>query len=133
ANGVIDNEMVFDRFLSAEQVALLLASTTALDGLAYLRDIAGVPEGALVWYAPFDARPIPVFSTLTAGIAYETTVAAGTTRNPDAAGLTKGLAYVNVGGSGGIGAFLATTDDEDDLADHQAQFAAEFTQSVRIR
>jgi hypothetical protein len=54
-------------------------------------------------------------------------------RYPDAAGLTKGLAYVNPGGSGGIGAFLATTDDQDDLTDQQAQFAAEFAQSVRIR
>lgn len=132
ANGVIDNEMIFDRFLSATQVGVLLASATALGGLANLRSM-GVPEGALVWYAPFDARPIPVFSPLTAGITYEATAPGGTTRNPDDAGLTKGLAYVNAGGSGGIGAFLATTGSQDDLADQQAQFAAEFTQSVRIR
>jgi hypothetical protein len=132
ANGVIDNEMIFDRFLSSAEVALLMASTTAVGGLAALR-AAGVPEGALVWYAPFDARPIPGFSPLTNGLTYEATVAGGATRSPDAAGLTKGLAYVNAGGSGGIGAFLATTEDEDDLADHQAQFAAEYGQSVRIR
>jgi hypothetical protein len=132
ANGVIDNEMVFDRFLSATEVALLLASATAVGGLAALR-ASGVPEGALVWYAPFDARPIPGFSPLTNGLTYEATVAGGATRSPDGAGLTKGLAYVNAGGSGGIGAFLATTEDEDDLADHQAQFAAEYGQSVRIR
>ncbi len=132
ANGVIDNEMVFDRFLSATQVALLLASTTAVNGLAAARAV-GLPEGTLVWYAPFDSRPIPGFSPLTNGITYEATVAGGATRSPDATGLTKGLAYVNPGGSGGIGAFLATTEDEDDLADHQAQFAAESAQSVRIR
>lgn len=132
ANGVIDNEMVFDRLLSATERGLLLASTTALSGLATLRS-AGVPEGALVWYAPFDAKPIPVFSPLANGITYEATTAGGTTRLPDSTGLTKGLAYVNPGGSGGIGAFLATTGSQDDIADQQAQFAAEFAQSVRIR
>lgn len=132
ANGVIDNEMVFDRFLTDAEMAAVLLSSSPLEGLAILR-AAGTAEGSLVWYAPFDTTPIPGFSALAAGVAYETTVDGGSVRAPDANGLTRGLAYLNPGGSGGIGAFLATTSDQDDIADHQAQFAAEFTQSVRIR
>lgn len=126
AGGVIDNHMIFDSWLTDARMAALLTATSPLAGLAE-------DEGHMVWYAPYDARCIPVFSAVAGGRSYEATTAGGTTRSPDANGLTKGLAYLDATGRKGIAAFLATTASYDDLADHQAEFAAEWDHPVVLR
>lgn len=134
ANGVIDNVQLFDALSDAEAAALS-TSATALGSLPN--------EGRMVWYAPFDAKPIPLGSLLTDGLMYETTTDGGSTRAPDVTGLTKGLAVLrDVGakapglaleGADEVLAFVATGSANDDLDDHHNQFAAVYEQEVRVR
>lgn len=134
-SGVIDNLMGFSDALSDTEVAALATAVSRLAGLP-------TPEGRLVWYVPFDPRPVPLASPLASGRRYEATASGGSSRFP---GLTKALAALDAAvvradgltlaaaqGSD-LAAYLATTDDEDDLADHHAQLAAENSQEVRVR
>lgn len=137
ANGVIDNVGILDKLTDAETVTLL--STAAAMG--------GLPnEGRLVWYAPFDSKPIPLGSAFADGRVYETTTDGGSTRAPDANGLTRAIAVLALGvskrtglalmadnTSHEFGAFLATTNAQDDLGDHHSQFSASNAQEVRVR
>lgn len=121
ANGVITHHRIFDRFLSSAEMQALLTATDAVDNMPD-------PEGACVWHAPYGGHLLPLFSTQTAGLKYETTTALGVTRHPDLGGLTKGLAYLDAGGTRGVGALIATTEPNDDLADQKSQFGAEYEQ-----
>ncbi len=138
ANGVIDNLMLFDRFLTDAEADALSGATSALGGLPS-------PVGDLVWYAPYDARLEPIGSAMTSGRRSEVTTSGGSTRRSEN-GLTKALAAVDndvlaaetfgmglAGSSVSIAAYLATTDPNDDLADHHQQFAAESEQQLRVR
>lgn len=136
ADGVEDNIMIFDDRLTDAEVAALAAATGRLDGLPS-------PESRLVWHLPGDARLVLAKAALASGLTYET---AGASRAPDDWGLTKGLAVLTddtVEAPGlavqayteqfSVAAFLATTDAEDDLADHHEQFAVASEQEVRVR
>lgn len=135
ALGVSDNLMLFETYLSDDRVAALFAATNRLDGL-------GDDEGSMVWYFPADVLPVPLASAVSNGVIYEATASGGSTRNPDANGYTKAVAALVPGSlSVGLGltgvntelsAYLATTAAEDDLANHQAQFAAASTQKVWV-
>lgn len=137
--GVLDNLMVFDGPLTDAESTALLASSTALGGLPS-------PEGRLVWHAPFDADVKPLGSALTAGRRYQATAEGGATRDPDDNGLTKGLGVLRSvatsrtpfgvilpGTTFEVGAFLATTEAQDDVAHHHQQFAATSEQELRVR
>lgn len=137
-NGRTDNLMIFDGRLTEAERAALAVGTHRLDGIPS-------PEGRLVWHAPFDVVPSPPGSLLATGRRYQATAEDGATRAPDAWGLTKGLAALGsvtaltpfglsaVGTGLDVFAFLATTDPEDDLADHHAQYSAASQQEVRPR
>lgn len=140
ADGVFDNLMLFDGYLTDAEVASLAAAVSRLDGLPS-------PEARLVWHVPGDARPILRRSAASNGRIHEATAELGATRSPDEWGLTKGVAWlrsdvspVAVGlGAGGsdeeldFAAVLATTGTLDDLVDHHEQFAAASEQEVRVR
>lgn len=139
AGGLIDNVQVFERFLTESERGTLLAAATALGGLPG-------PEGALVLYLPFDARLVTSGSGPGGGIRNEVTIEGGNIRNPDANGLTKGVASLDsvvqtatglilqrTAATARFGAFLATTATKDDLTDHFRQLAADFEQEVRVR
>lgn len=137
-NGAIENVLLFERALAAAEWTRLAGAAHRLDGLPK-------PEGHLVWYAPFAARPAPVGSAVTSGRRYESTAENGATRSPDVWGLTKAVASLEAVTAGlpfgitGTGehlnalAYLATTDTQDDLADHHAQYAAASEQELRVR
>lgn len=139
ADGVLDNIMVFDGYMSDAELVNLAAASNRLDGLPS-------PESRLVWHLPGDPRPVQAGSAYASGRRFESTTEGGATRSPDAAGLTRAVcvlddAAVVITGLGisaaveqlDIGAFLATTGTLDDLADHHAQFAAASEQEVRVR
>lgn len=133
--GAVDNLMIFDSYVSDDRLEALAAAEDRLDGL-------DEDEGSMTWFFPADAGLLPLASAVMDGRIYEATTAGGATRNPDDHGLTKVVAAIAPGaldvglGLTGvdveISAYLATTDDLDDLADHQNQFAAVSTQKVWV-
>lgn len=139
ADGVQDNFLLFDAYLTNAEVADLAEATSRLDGLPS-------PESHLVWHFPGDPRPVPLRSALDTGRLFEATSEDGATRSPDEWGLTKGLAVLSADAVAldgfeiaalsecfEIAAFLATTATGDDLEDHHLQFAAASEQEVRVR
>jgi hypothetical protein len=139
AGGVIDNLMLFDSWLTDSEAAALAGASSGLNALP-------APEGRLILFVPFDPTPSPKGSALANGQRYEATAENGATRSADANGLTKALVTLNrtVGSRPGLGmrqttsrlelaAVLATATAGDDIADHQAQYAAENFQELRVR
>lgn len=139
ADGVLDNIMLFAGYLSDAELVDLAAAANRLDGLPS-------PESRLVWHLPGDPRPVQAGSAYADGRRFEATAEGGSTRSPDAAGLTRAVCVLDdaaaaITGLGitatveqlDVGAFLATTGTLDDLADHHAQFAAASEQEVRVR
>lgn len=139
ANGVVDNWMQFESFVTGTERVVLGTASTALGGLPQ-------PLARLVAYYPFDARLAPLGSALTGGRRYEATASGGVTRSPDSSGLTKALlslspawnvdGKMNLGSAGTqaiMGAALATTNAGDDLANYQDMLAAQCKNKVMVR
>lgn len=116
-DGVIDNAMIFDRWLTDTEFETLGAAVHALDGLPD-------PEGSLIWYGPFDTDPLPVVGAESSG---RTLVG-----DVDDNGLQRALAYLDTGHKT-MAALLATTASQDTVVDHHNQLAAASEQSVRVR
>lgn len=117
ADGVIDSHMGIEDRITDAEFATLAAANGPLEGLPS-------PESRLVWYGPFDATPLPTFTTEANGRVVDA--------ETDTAGLTKALAYLDAGHTD-VAALLATAGSLDGLVDHHAQFSAESEQKVRVR
>lgn len=117
-NGVIDNDMLFDGWLSEAEFETLAAATYALDGLPQ-------PEARLVWYAPFDAEPLPAMPVI-----YGT----GRSVDPvtDDAGFQKMIGVLDGAHLHAVAALARDAANESPADQHnQAAVAAE--QTVRVR
>lgn len=130
--GAVSNAMLFDGPLTVAEANALAVSATRLGGIPS-------PWSRLVAFWPFEAVPVPLGSTLTSGRRFEATTDGGSTRAPDANGLTKGIAALTSASSAtsgdgfGLsvttkqlvaGAYLATSAAYDDLDDHHLELAA---------
>lgn len=116
--GVIDNDMLFDGWVTEAEFETLVAGTYALDGLPR-------PYSRLVGYAPFDAEPLPAMSSA---------FGSGRSVDPttDAAGFQKMIGFLDNSRRRAVAALArdATHERPSDLHD-QAAAAAE--QTFRLR
>jgi hypothetical protein len=131
--GAVSDGILFDGQLTAAEAGAL--AQAVVRGASW-----PAPLSRAIGYWPFAPRPTPRGSAEAAGRRFEATAAGGSTRSPDASGLTKGLGVLTSDTSGAdsahgfgvgrtgtqllAGAWLATTDTDDDLADHHDEFAA---------
>lgn len=115
--GVIDNDMIFDGWFTDAEFERLANAVTPLDGLPQ-------PEARLVWYAPFDVEPIPLFMDELAGRIEQA--------EPDEYGVTRVVAFLDAGRTESV-AMFATDEVLDTPAAQHQQSAAERDQQLRVR
>lgn len=136
SHGVVDNLQGFVGRLTEAERASLAGASSGLDGLPS-------PLSRLVFYVPADVEPVPLASSLSSGRRNE--VDSGGSRLAHD-GLTKALGVLDsevvetAGLSVGqnvtvldMGAFLASTDTNDNLSDHHEQFSTDQEQETRAR
>lgn len=115
AEGIVDNDMVFEDALSHDEFELLGDAATALDG------IRAIGEGRLRRHVPFDAEPIVSLPAPTSGLSVDDVTEWD---------LTKATGRLN---TEDVVALFATAASGDTAADQFAQAAAQNDQRVRVR
>lgn len=136
--GVIDNAMLFEDFLTETERAALALSSTALGSLPQ-------PDARRIWYLPADVTPIPLGGELLTGRRFQATTEGGGVSSVDAWGMTKGLGGIGAvtavspfgieatGSRVHFGAWLSTDNDEDDAPDYHSQLMAQSRNQLTVR
>jgi hypothetical protein len=115
--GVIDNDMIFDGWFTDIEFERLAEAERPLDGLPQ-------PEARLVWYAPFDVDPLPLFMGEADGRIEQA--------EPNEWGQTWVVAFLNSDHTESA-VLLATDDSLDSATAQHEQSAAERAQQLRVR